>query len=669
MGRRLAHLALFAWPFTLASVLCGCPARLPEGATALDAIDVKGNDEIGDGDLLGAIASSPTSKLFGAVRLWWVDYGLYDETTLEKDLRRIERHYQARGYYEARVRAGRVLRTGDRSVRVQIVVEEGPLVTLERIEVNGIQELPADVRAKFVSAWKFGPGDPFDEELYRQSGAAAELVLTDEGYAYATLTLAADVDLVEHKAVVRVEVVPGLRCTFGKLDLEGLHEVAEDVTRRILMIEEGDRYSTRSMREAQTALFDLGAFDTIDFQPDLSDPTRSVVPVKISVAEGKLRDVRLGPGFLVDPLRNDLHVTGSWEHRNFFGGLRRFRVEVRPMLIFKPGFFSARSVRPGAFAATEIRQPGFLESRTWGILGANAGLIPDPVNDTPNEFRVLSATGSIGVDRRFFEIVYGGLFYRKAIQEPTPYADSTLPANVFAATLGYLELLASIDARDDVLATTKGYYASLGLQYAIAGAGFVGGDFGDVRINPEIRLYGPLRKGLVLAIRFATGFLLPFAGDGYSRPQPTDAPPLWRAFFSGGAVGNRGYPTRFVGQRDCAEGEVGIECSIVTGGASMWEGSIELRADLSGPLSAVLFMDASDVSRRLFDIRLDVPHISVGPGIRYATPVGPVRLDFGWRVPGLQRLGGNLAPEETPKDFSLGFRGPFALHLSIGESF
>jgi outer membrane protein insertion porin family/translocation and assembly module TamA len=115
--------------------------------------------------------------------------------------------------------------------------------------------------------------------------------------------------------------------------------------------------------------------------------------------------------------------------------------------------------------------------------------------------------------------------------------------------------------------------------------------------------------------------------------------------------------------------EFNQDCSVVVGGATLWESSVELRFDLAGPLNAVLFVDASDVSRRRFDIRLDYPHLSAGPGLRYTTPVGPIRLDLGFRIPGAQRVDGDLDPREQPRPFSFGVKGAFALHFSIGEAF
>ena len=149
---------------------------------------------------------------------------------------------------------------------------------------------------------------------------------------------------------------------------------------------------------------------------------------------------------------------------------------------------------------------------------------------------------------------------------------------------------------------------------------------------------------------------------------------------SGGASSNRGYPIRAIGLRDCArlendatgapQHQVGQDCNVQVGGASIWESSLELRFELfTEALEMVLFMDTSDVSRNVFDIRLDYPHLSVGTGFRYFTPIGPIRIDLGYRVPGMQRIGGQLDPREQPNDFNFGFKGPFALHLSIGEAF
>ena len=101
------------------------------------------------------------------------------------------------------------------------------------------------------------------------------------------------------------------------------------------------------------------------------------------------------------------------------------------------------------------------------------------------------------------------------------------------------------------------------------------------------------------------------------------------------------------------------------GGLSVWEASLELRYSRSGPLDLALFCDAADVSRARLELSLARPHLSCGPGLRYATPVGPIRADVGVRVPGLQAAEeGNVEPD-PPEIFGL----PMAIAIGIGHAF
>jgi outer membrane protein assembly factor BamA len=108
------------------------------------------------------------------------------------------------------------------------------------------------------------------------------------------------------------------------------------------------------------------------------------------------------------------------------------------------------------------------------------------------------------------------------------------------------------------------------------------------------------------------------------------------------------------------------DCRTPTGGFTLWEASVELRVDVVGQLSAATFCDASDVSGKRFHFRLTHLHLSCGLGARYGTPVGPLRLDVGYRIPGAQVLGGPDPSEREPATF-LG--APLAISLGVGEAF
>src|SRR5690606_37343738 len=114
---------------------------------------------------------------------------------------------------------------------------------------------------------------------------------------------------------------------------------------------------------------------------------------------------------------------------------------------------------------------------------------------------------------------------------------------------------------------------------------------------------------------------------------------FFRGFFSGGPMGNRGYPLRGIGPyadvpflspeierqrvgRGCVGGAQ--TCLSPTGGFTLWEASTELRYDVAGPLSLAAFCDASDVSPHAWHLRWTHLHLSCGGGVRYDTPVGPL---------------------------------------------
>jgi outer membrane protein insertion porin family/translocation and assembly module TamA len=413
------------------------------------------------------------------------------------------------------------------------------------------------------------------------------------------------------------------------------------------------------------------------------------------VQETAPRTIRLGGGARLDALALSSSLTLSWEHANFLGGLRRLALEARPGVVLFPTRMSEfpnldapnRVMLQGSLAA-RFTQPSFLEGRTRGLLSSTLEVRPLLYTDTlPDEAVIgyLELATRAGLERPFFS---HRLFLTQAFNwqaalpldyrelsfgQRSPPATIEIP-NLFIA---YPELVARYDLRDDPLDPKRGLLLNGSLQVAVP---TLGGTVSDVRVRPEARLYVTKSK-LTLALRATTGLLFPGnygnAGDRASPRYGIDQQILlFRGFFSGGPFSNRGYAYQGVGRHQplvlstegrlrCGPTSEDPRCQRPIGGLTLWEASIELRFPLTflAPLGAVVFLDSSDVRPERLDYRFDTPHLAPGVGLRYPTPVGPVRLDLGFRV--LEALG-QERPQGTPPEL---FGAPLTLQLAVGQAF
>jgi outer membrane protein insertion porin family/translocation and assembly module TamA len=284
--------------------------------------------------------------------------------------------------------------------------------------------------------------------------------------------------------------------------------------------------------------------------------------------------------------------------------------------------------------------------------------------------------------------------------------------------LSFPQLVTQLDYKDNAVHPRAGFEVNNDFQ--VAGGPF-GGSATDLRFQPDVRGYVPIARGVVLALRGSLGFLLP-SNYGYTEvtrgsgkdarlvlnPSNRDIEIVYfRGFFLGGPDSNRGYPLRGVAPHggvrflnpqtarmqvatNCDPNDMNFDptsrtCSLPLGGMSMWAASAEFRFDLPGPLDAAVFCDVGDSSPYVLGqkeaIRPDYLHMSCGAGARYDTPVGPIRLDIGYRIQPLQRVGypDEVAAFDADPSFgapptlfgtsSPGSGIPAAISFGIGESF
>ncbi|WP_170319908.1 autotransporter assembly complex protein TamA [Polyangium spumosum] len=709
----------------------------------IEEVDVLGNETIPDAAIKERIATAESSHPLGGVLqgipilglsdVLAVEYERFDRFVLERDLARIERYYRTRGFYEAHVTAGRVMRRkSDGKLRVEIVVREGKPVTIRKVDLAWVDwRLPeaADVtRAVTEAKNTLDPGKRFEEDGYEATKKAITRTLTDRGFPYTSVRGDVNVDLVAHKADVTYTIELGPRATFGDIRIVGLGELPEKPIRAALGFKKGDPFSTKTLASAERALADFGIFGAIDVRPELppeGEPRTSTIPITILVEPAALRAVKLGFGAEAGG-RVEAHGSASWEDRNFLGGLRRFAIEARPGLVFYPNALYNLVVARPSYVLPEIRlrfelrQPGVFEPRTQAVLRGAANVYrplniisaPAPgspeAKEPPLGYREAAVT--LGLERRFSDFThYLGQFIHVQYDDPFLYWNDAVPEGFTRLLFTYLETVGTLDFRQndrgevDRIAPRRGVYLNLNAQLA---GYFLPGDADDVRLRPELRAYVPVAKRVTLAFRLGGGFLIPRSDDfaralsiiepkarARQRPDANDDGvvdgtniPLddlrrslqllqFRGFYSGGPNSNRGYVYNGVGMhasvplRDTARGSVPPWAA--TGGLTLWESALELRLSFTENLGAILFLDASDVRPGLAELRLDRPHLSAGLGLRYATPVGPVRVDVGYRVPCAQQIG---ICDEAELGYDVGVFGytggfPIVTTIAIGEAF
>jgi len=458
-------------------------------------------------------------------------------------------------------------------------------------------------------------------------------------------------------------VDPGPLCRIGTVHVKSSAKVPEEAIRAAAMLKHGAVYRDSELDDAQRSVYAMGAFASVSVRGDVSgdDP---VIDITISVEPRRESEWLVGAGLMSGVLATgpqaaewvsvpqwDAHLFATYENRNFFRKLRKFRIEERPRVLFLDSFpgVPANSPRFGNALLAELSQPGVIDPRTRIFTEARWEFGPDPFLLF---FRHDVGT-ALGLERGFIgQRLLGRIAVHQDVlhvspRQPIVSADQ-LPSSYF---LPFLEQRLTLDLRDNAQNPKLGAYFASSFHEA---ARIEAHSWTYVRLTPEARGYVPIGLGMVLAARFALGAIYVLsASKGFSDREKLLGPLNYR-LRGGGAQSNRGFGPGQLGD--------GLE-----GGIRRWESTLELRIPLNGSLSVASFVDMGDVHAGK-GYRFDHLNTAVGGGLRYRTIIGPVRLDVGYRPKGLQRASG--APSDSVARTDLGFaKFAGAIHLTLGENF
>jgi len=679
--RRRAPAALAALAGLAASgclILRGTPE-----APAVRSLRLEGARAVRPDEVIDKLATQPSD------RVPWGEVRTFDPDVFAVDLRRVEAAYRARGFYKAKVtgsevkqvRRGRVVFGDDLRGRVEgedhlvdlvIRVDEGLPVLVSEVRVEGLEAEPealAGLGRRPLDKLPLKAGQVFRENRYDEAREAIEKALTTNGYPRPEVEQRAQVDPAADRATVVYAVRSGGRFRFGNVFISGAAQVPRSTLRELAgdELEPGSWYDATKLPRVQARVHDLGVFGGIRVSPGKPDPDRGTVPILISVREAPFRTVRLGPSLGIEAARWDASMTAGWADRNFYGGLRKLKLDLRLGWSWIKTPFQSTDDGYSGLAAADFTQPEAIGRRVdfnsrveverrvedgfkYRVERLRVGL---PVRLLP---RTLTLFPSVNVE-----------YYHtqgEATQVQVGGATQTLLSCPGQASclLPFLEQRVDLDLRDDSVDTRRGLYLSASLQEGLRP---FGQGFRYLRLVPELRAFYPLGR-TVIAARGRVGVVRSYAGD---------ALPIVARISSGGPGQMRGYYTRRLSPM-VALGNGGFAA---VGAAAALDGSLEVRFPLAGSLGGVLFVDGGNAFLDSADLwRVDRLQWAPGLGIRYKSPFGPVRLDVAGRLP--TRAGGRwvvpsvpvlaLQPDGRLLDTGTTHTEPLlGFHLSIGEAF
>jgi outer membrane protein insertion porin family len=562
-------------------------------------IDWEGVSALDESDLRQAIVTTAPTWRF------WRKRPEFDDATLTADIARIETFYRDRGYYNVKVEYELDWNDTRSKVRILFRIDEGEPVELAawHLETSGFsEEEAATLRAVIPEEL----GTPFGVVVYR--GVREQLLrqAANLGRPAARLHGGAEVDVEARSAVVRWRISPGPLVRFGSIRVEGLSRVDEGLVRGELDVHEGDTFSLDTLKETEEFVYDLGLFRSVaveaqapaaeDVEPEAdaqaeepSPAAEATWPVVVRVRERPPRSIRLSVGYGTE---DEFRAQGAWEYRNFLGGARK--LEVRGKYSSLVAGFDVQFTQP------------YLRARPL-YLALGAALFQETVPGyDANRLRVTSLVGRRLRDRWKLR---GG--YRIEWGNVTDFkADDPLGSGPKEARLASLVVGLNRTTVDDPAAPRQGTWFDLAAEPYIGG---LGSEVGYVQLLGEARGFVPLWS-TVLALRAKLGTIQPYNGG-------IGEIPVYKRFYSGGGNSVRGFAFQELGPLDQNNNPLG--------GLTLAEASVELRFPIWKVLGGVVFVDAGQVRRRPFSLRVDDFRYSTGPGLRLNTPVGSVGADFG----------------------------------------
>ncbi len=563
-------------------------------------ISIEGNTAFDDDELLDEIETD--EKGFFS---WLTASGLLEMDKIKQDAGRIVAYYHNNGYLEAKI-GEPVVRQEEEWIYLTFNVEEGPRFKVGTIDISG--DLIAE-KATIIDLVTLDNEEYMNRSTLREDVMAITDFYAEKGYAFANVRPLMDKGATDDTLNINFKVEQGDLVYINRITISGNNRTRDNVIRRELRIVEGGVFDSKALRNSSKALQRLQFFEEVNITPEPTiDPTR--MNINIEVKERSTGTFSVGAGYSsVD----DLIIMGSISENNFLGRGDQLQ-------------FSANLGGSSSRYNLSYTNPHVNDSElSWGL----------DLFDTNREYDDYTKDSTGGGVRLGYPIwekwkIYGNYSYTDSeLSDIDDDASYIITESAKLPVTSAIKVSLARDTRNKIFAATEGSKHLLSTKY---GGGILGGDAQFTKVEASTSWYFPLFWKTTFHVKGAAGQV--FENDD-------DKLPVYERFYLGGISTVRGFEYGDISPVDDGD---------KIGGDKMWYTNLEFIFPIveEQGVQGLVFFDAGQVLNDDEDWNVDDYEKSVGLGLLWYSPMGPISIVWGY----------NLDPEEDEDesvfDFSIG---------------
>jgi outer membrane protein insertion porin family len=539
----------------------------------------------------------------------WFTSRPFREDLLDDDVEHVRNRYLDAGYLSAAVNQKTVRNSDNNAASVSIEIIEGPQTRTGSVSFEGNSAFTA---AELLDKLSLKQGAPFNERLVDEDKYRILMMYSNKAYLYARVE--AEKIPRDGTVDVRYRITEDLPVSIGKIILRGNVRTRDEVIMRELLVKPGDTYNYAAILKSQQRIYRFGYFRVARFDPVHPGEKEYITDMLFTVEERPAGAMEIGGGYGdLDRLRGFAEVS----YRNLWGTARYSSVRYEQSDILKRAIFN-------------FQQPWFLGrnlENKFSLVWSDS----ERLNADTREI-YYKTRKTVTYDNLKPSLTYQ---FENVVNYDVLQAAQLTPEDSGRVLVSSLSPALVWDLRDDVFNPRRGALYGIVLKEALREF-WSQADFSKLTVQGSWFL--SLHDTAVVALSVRAGMAWPF--------RDTAEVPIHERFYVGGSTTVRGFRQDAIGPSVVGpDGE-----PIPTGGSSMEVLNLELRVNPGEGFGVVFFTDAGNVWPGQEINEKDL-RSSFGAGIRYGTPVGPLRIDYGQKI--------HKLPGESPGE----------LHFNIGNTF